>query len=280
MRVGKKPEMGKWLLYQFFYRNKDIRPYLPETRKYSHAAFRDMLNRYRSLYVKPVAGSQGKGIIKVWRSANGRYSVKKTTLAANTFTRVDEVIRRIDALRGGKMYIVQRGIDLAKVHGRPMDIRVMMQREKPGGRWLYSGMLAKVAGPGSVVTNTALSRGTVMDVPPALTKALGWSRERADRVAKRLESLGFVWARHFDTYQLYRELGFDVAVDTSGRIWLLEQNTAPSHALFKRNKANLAAYRRIQYRWGAFERARRNQAREKGKAKGRVKSKGTTVPRL
>lgn len=131
----------------------------------------------------------------------------------------------------------------------------MMQREKPGVAWRYSGMLAKIAGGGSVVTNTALSRGRVMDVDKALIAALNWNRVRAERTVKRLERLGHEWARHFDSYQLYRELGFDVAIDHAGSIWLIEQNTAPSHALFARNKQNLAPYRRIQYRWGVFQRA-------------------------
>ncbi|GMA59885.1 hypothetical protein GCM10025859_03250 [Alicyclobacillus fastidiosus] len=73
--------------------------------------------------------------------------------------------------------------------------------------------------------------------------------------AGRAHRLGHEWARHFDSYQLYRELGFDVAIDHAGSIWLIEQNTAPSHALFARNKQNLAPYRRIQYRWGVFQRA-------------------------
>lgn len=197
--------------------------------------------------------------MKVWHNTAGGISVKRTTERITTVRNVEAAIKRIDALRGGKMYIVQRGIELARVNGRPIDIRVMMQRDKPGGKWLYSGMLAKIAGPGSVVTNTALSRGTVMDVEPALVKALGWSKPRAARLVRQLETLGYTWARHFDTYQYYRELGFDVAIDTNGRIWLLEQNTAPSHALFKRNQNNLAPYRRIQFRWGAFERERRKK---------------------
>lgn len=251
----RKPEMGKWLLYQFFRRNAEIARYLPETRKYTHDVLKTMLQRYRMVYVKPVAGSQGKGIMKVWYDGDKGVFVQHTIRARRRFSDVASALRHIDGLRGGKMYIVQRGIHLAQIDGRPIDIRVMMQREKPGGAWRYSGMLAKVAGGGSVVTNTALSGGRVMDVDKALMTALNWNRVRALRTVKRLEQLGHVWARHFDSYQRYRELGFDVAIDCGGRIWLLEQNTAPSHALFARNKQNLVPYRRIQYRWGVFQHA-------------------------
>lgn len=260
--MGKpKPEMGKWLLYRFFHKNQAIASYLPETKKYSHKALEDMLERHRSVYVKPVAGSRGRGIIKAWRAANNQIVVKRTTERQQSFAGAAAALARIDRLRDGKMYIVQRGIRLAKVDGRPFDIRVMMQREKPGGSWLYSGMLAKIAGPGSVVTNTALSGGRVMDVDLAMEMTFGWPKTRVTSTVRRLEKLGMEWAKHFDSYQYYRELGFDVAVDENGRIWLIEQNTAPSHALFARNKSNLTAYRRIQYRWGVFERAKRKTRR-------------------
>lgn len=258
--------MGKFLLYRFFHKNTAIAPYLPETRRYSERSLRDMLRVHSELYVKPVAGSRGRGIIKVWKTRDNHVVVKRTTEPSRRFSTVGDAVKFIDKLREGKAYIVQKGIRLARIHGRPFDIRVMVQRDKPGGRWLYSGMVAKVAGAHSIVTNTALSRGTVMGVGDALAQSLGWDRVKCGETTRRLEKLGLEWARHFDSYQLYRELGFDVAVDTSGRIWLIEQNTAPSHALFARLKSDLRPYRRIQYRWGVFERAKRG-ARQKRKQK-------------
>lgn len=260
--MGKKPEMGKWLLYQFFHKNKSVSKYLPKTKKYTHESFVSMLHQYDMVYVKPVAGSRGNGIIKVWLDSNGWITVKKTIESARRFREVKAATKFIDKLRNGKMYIVQQGIHMAKVNGRPFDIRVMMQRDKPGGVWRYSGMVAKIAGQGSVVTNTAMSKGRVEDVEEALHASFGWNRTKVADTVKQLQHLGLLWAKHFDTYQFYRELGFDVAIDTKGRIWLIEQNTAPSHALFAKNRGNLAPYRRIQYRWGVFEQARRR--RKKG----------------
>ncbi|GEO26890.1 hypothetical protein AAC03nite_26750 [Alicyclobacillus acidoterrestris] len=252
----RKPEMGKWLLYQFFRRNEQIAKFLPETKKYTVENFGALLGKYKMVYVKPVAGSQGKGIMKAWYDGKS-IVVQHTVRKQRKFPNVKSAAKYIDNLRDGKMYIVQQGIQLAKIGGRPMDIRVMMQREKPGGRWRYSGMIAKIAGGNSVVTNTALSGGRVMDVDSALQMALGWTPAKVKRTVTELERLGYLFARHFDTYQRYHELGFDVAISSSGRIWLLEQNTAPSHALFARNKKNLALYKRIQYRFGVYERARK-----------------------
>lgn len=256
---ARKPEMGKYLLYRFFAKDKHVRRYLPETTRYTHASLKQYMRRYGMVYVKPCAGSQGKGICKVWTTKHG-YMVKKNVYAQRACSSLDDVTRYLDEVRDGKAYIVQQGIHLAKYKGKPFDIRVMMQRDRPGGKWQFSGMVAKVAGGNSIVTNTALSHGTVIDVDVALANALGWKQEKCKKCMQKLEQLGFLAARHFDNYQKYRELGFDATVDVKGKVWLIEQNTAPSHRLFARNKQSPGLFRRIEYRWGAYHRAKAKRA--------------------
>lgn len=256
-----KPEMGKFLLYQFFSRHSQVKSYLPATRRYSPATLEDFLRKHGMVYLKPSGGMMGRGILKVWR-ANGRIHVKKTVYAPSVFTSLQAATRHIDVLREGKAYIVQEGIHLAKVKGRPFDIRVMVQRDRPGGQWQYSGMLAKIAGANSVVTNVALSRGAVMEVEDALAQAFGWSKREIKRRVDELIRLSMTAAKHFDSYQFYRELGFDLAFDARGRLWMIEQNTGPSHPLFAKLKTRLSMYRLIQYRWGQYQAALRGRRRK------------------
>lgn len=262
----RKPELGKYLLWRFFANHKAIRPYLPDTRRFTRQAFINMLNQYGMVYVKPSGGSMGRGVIKVWKSGQ-RVFIKKTVQAVKTFPSVDAAASHLTTLTKGYAYIVQRGIHLATIDGRPLDIRVMMQRSEPGGSWLYSGMLAKVAGPRSVVTNVALSRGYVLEVEDALKRSLGWGKGRINKMVDEMKRLSFTAAKHFDSYQRYRELGFDMAVDSNGKLWLIEENTGPSHPLFKRLKSNLSMYRRIEYRYGQFTRAQRKNQQSVNKRK-------------
>lgn len=206
------------------------------------------------VYVKPVAGSRGRGIIKIWLKDTLIY-VQHTIHSPRVFQTTKDAVQYINRLRTDEAYLVQQGIRLATIDGKPFDIRVMMQRDLPGGKWLYSGMLAKVAGGRSIVTNVALSHGSVMEVPVALRKALGWSDKEIRRCVREILDVSFAAAQHFDSYQRYRELGFDIAVDSTGEIWILEENTGPSHPLFARLKSNLSMYRAIQYRWARFQRA-------------------------
>ncbi|WDL96237.1 YheC/YheD family protein [Alicyclobacillus sp. ALC3] len=249
----RKPELGKYLLYLHFAKDAKIRKYLPETSRYSVNTLKNYMNRFTSVYVKPSGGSRGQGVLKVWKSDRAVF-VQHTNRPPRKFPGVDAAARFVDRQRAGRAYVVQHGIALARVQGSPFDIRVMMQKEVPGGKWLYSGMAAKVAGKGSVVTNVALSHGRVIPVAVALRQSFGWSEERIKRCIDEMVSLGLRVARHFDTYQPYREIGLDVAVDTSGRVWLIEENTAPSHPLFKKMTDDLVPYRRIQYRWGRYQR--------------------------
>ncbi|SDW00649.1 YheC/D like ATP-grasp [Alicyclobacillus hesperidum] len=256
--MARKPELGKWLLYRFFARHMSARKHLPTTRKYNEKALAAMLQAYGAVYIKPAAGSRGRGVMKVWKRQS-RVIVQHTVHKPIAFNTLGEACTYIKRLQGDQVYIVQQAIHLLHVEGRPMDVRVMMQRERPGGKWLYSGMVAKVAGPHSIVTNVALSRGAVMSVDRALRQA-GWTTERTEHMKSRLIELAHEWAKHFDTYQPYRELGFDIAIDTRGRIWLLEENTGPSHRLFAKSIDGRADYRRIQNRWRRYERARRSSS--------------------
>lgn len=254
--VKRKPELGKYLLWNHFRGNSVVRSYLPVTARYSHDTFRTFLRTYGMIYVKPSGGSMGRGILKVW-SSDGNIFVHKTVMKRASFTTLKSALKYIDAQREGKPYIVQQGISLAKWQGRPLDIRVMMQRTTPGGEWLYSGMVAKVAGRGSVVTNVALSGGHVLLVETALRESLGWDGRTVRNKVKELIRIATIAAKHFDTYQYYRELGFDMAVDTDGRIWMIEQNTAPSHKLFEKLKGEPAMYRLIESRWSKFAQSQR-----------------------
>jgi len=251
--MARKPELGKWLLWCHFRRNKVLRSYLPATALYSPKKLQAFLMQYDGVYMKPQAGSRGTGIIKVWQ-AGGRVHVKHTVRATRTFNSLTAALSYINQLRGQQGYIVQRAIRLPKVNGRVFDIRVMVQKEKPGGAWQHSGILAKVAGPGSVVTNVAISRGRVMGFEEAVSRGLDWTPAHTAKVKRELLRLSILGAEHFDKYQPYREIGFDWAIDTQGRLWLLEENTGPSHGLFRKLKSDLSMYNHIRQRWKAYQR--------------------------
>ncbi|MCL6594368.1 MAG: YheC/YheD family protein, partial [Alicyclobacillus sp.] len=118
-RRGRKPELGKYALWRWFARHNQIRRFLPQTERYSPAALQRLLHAYGAVFVKPSAGSRGRGVMKVWR-AQGRYWVHHTVRRPRTFWNGSELVRWLARVQGGRRHIVQQAIDVVRLHGRPV----------------------------------------------------------------------------------------------------------------------------------------------------------------
>ncbi|OPG15838.1 hypothetical protein B2M26_09525 [Ferroacidibacillus organovorans] len=240
-----------------FQKNAHCRPYLPHTKVLSASTLREMLSTYGSVYVKPVAGSRGRGVMRI-ASRDDLYQLHIENHPEKTFASFTRLFRAVSAITAGKRYIVQRDAQLARIKGRPFDVRVMLQKNEHGA-YQCTGICAKVAGPHSAVTNVARSRGYVLALETALDRALGMPTDRQEELRKELVALGFAAARHMESYQSYAEIGLDVGIDKTGKLHFLEINTGPSHALFH-HKETAAMYKTIQQvarnRRRAFKRRR------------------------
>ncbi|MBL0385178.1 YheC/YheD family protein [Tumebacillus sp. ITR2] len=251
----RKPELGKWGCWRFFAQVPQIKKYLPETAVLTQVSLQKFLGKYSSVYVKPSAGWGGRGITKVWKREDSGYSfVVERGKAVHSKT-ISELYRQLRARqRPGITYIVQRGIQLAKINERPYDIRLMMMRVH--GKWEYVGMLAKVAGPNSVITNVARGKGYVSDIDTALKKSLGLSETQRAKLKKEMVTLAHRTVNRFEDWKHYSQIGLDLAVDTSGRLWMIEENTGPAHSLFAKLR-DPRMYRRIKEITRIWRKARR-----------------------
>lgn len=233
--------MGKWELHRFYSKDSLVRRHLPPTAVYRRNSLRSYLNKYGSVYIKPNDEHQGAGIIKAWKADSGRYTYVKVRGPSAPGLRSPDALHRKLNLRKRPIYIVQKAIPLAKARERPFDIRVMMMRHR--GRWTYVGMLAKVAGAGSVITNVRRGKGYVLTVSEALHQA---GQKGVAGMKAKLKELSYRICNRFDRYKHSRQIGIDYGIDRSGQIWVIEVNfDYPSHALFAKLK-NRAAYRRIK----------------------------------
>ncbi|MBB6729454.1 YheC/YheD family protein [Cohnella zeiphila] len=233
--------MGKWELHRFYSKDGVIRRHMPPTAVYGRESLRSYLNQYGSVYIKPNYEHQGAGIVKAWKTDSGRYTyVKVRGRAAPALPSADALHRKLN-LRNRPIHIVQKAIPLARAGGRPFDIRVMMMRHR--GRWTYVGMLAKVAGAGSVITNVRRGKGHVLTVSEALRQA---GQEGAAGKTEKLKELSYRICGRFDRYKYSRQIGIDYGIDRSGHLWLIEVNfDYPSHSLFAKLQ-DRSVYRRIK----------------------------------
>lgn len=231
---------GKHMNIVVMGRDHSIRSSLPETQIFSKQSFLTMMDRYGTVILKPNFGSGGAGVIKVSRLSGGKYRIHLGT-TTRILSNKSAALVYLRRFTGAKQYIVQRYISMAKVKGRPFDLRVMVQR-RAGVPWTVTGRLAKVAGPNWVITNVARSKGYVLTAMNALTRT--FPKNKAAAILKQMDKVCLHAARQLDTAYGRRTLGFDMAVDDKGNVWVLEANPKPAIGFFKKLK-DKTYYRRI-----------------------------------
>jgi uncharacterized circularly permuted ATP-grasp superfamily protein len=230
----KLARLGKWKLHQFYSQYPRINRYLPHTAILTPTTLQRFLGQYDAVYIKATTIHTGRGIIKAWKSENGYKYVLVRGQIRHAAT-VNDLYLRIRSMFPKQIFIVQKAIDLAKLNGRDFDIRLMMMRD--GDRkWNYAGMMVKVTGIGSVVSNLRRGGGYATTVDNALRQSLRYSPQRIEEIKKELVRLGYEIMKASEHYPFFSfQCGIDLAVDKKGKIWIIEVNLHnPSHALFNK----------------------------------------------
>lgn len=212
---------SKWLKTTALQTNGYVARHIPPTRIYSAANLKSMLDRYGMVVLKPVRGAGGNGVLKATRSGRGyRLQARSRITAFGSFAGLCGHIAR---LKGRRPYLIQRGIRLATVGGRPIDYRV--KHVKTGAGWQIRAMVGRIARPGLFVTN--LCRGGTQvtagqGIARSLSPRLVGSKKHHMRHLTRT-STALLESR----FPGIGQLGYDYGIDRSGRIWMLEVNTRP-----------------------------------------------------
>lgn len=212
---------SKWLKTSVLRKDPRVARHIPDTRLYTSAELSAMLDAYGKVVLKPVVGSGGSGLIMVTRS-EGHYLVRhgRSIRRYSGFPALTAAVRRIARRR---KYLIQRAVNLATIHGRPIDYRVKMEKSRKG--WSTRAMVGRLARPGLFVTN--LRRG-------------GTQLRSADGIRRSI-SAAAVQPKKNEMLHITRlsisllerafpgvnRLGFDYGFDQHGKLWMFEVNTAP-----------------------------------------------------
>jgi uncharacterized circularly permuted ATP-grasp superfamily protein len=227
--------LAKWKMHQFFAQNPQISSFLPPSALLTPTSLVTFIDRYNTVYIKANTIHTGRGIVKAWKNRNGYQYVRVRGKVQNSPS-ANHLFKKVKEISLHELFIVQKGIDLATINGRPYDIRVMMMRD--GARkWQFAGMLAKVHGPLSIVSNIKRGGGYVIDVESALAQS-NFDKVQIRRIKNQLIELSRKIIQYSDKYPFYSfQSGIDLAVDKSGSVWIIEVNLHnPSHGLFKQLK--------------------------------------------
>ncbi len=216
--------LNKWEVHSLLSKRSESRVYLPETRLLT--ALSDLTffaSRYDEVYLKPTMSSVGRGIMKVTK-ADGGYLLHRRrgqSMSHSFYPSLTQVFAAIRPLLRKSTYLIQQGIDLATFRGNHYDIRALVQKDG-AGNWVVTGMAARVAARGAIVTHVPNggTRQPLKRVMPADHFAL---------VRRQLQAAGRVIPKVLEEEmgKTFGELSLDLAIDRSGKVWLIEANAKP-----------------------------------------------------
>lgn len=216
-----KQYASKWVKTAALLSHPAIAPHIPPTRMYNDANLKSMLAAHGMVVIKPVRGAGGHGVIKVSKQG-GRYAVSHydDRRFYDTFSGLTDALSRMKRKRP---YLIQKGIQLATISGRPIDYRVKYVKEESG--WSCRAMVGRLARHGLFVTNLCrggtqmtAAEGIRRSLSTAMVKSKKQEMRRLTRLStevleSRLPGIG--------------QLGFDYGLDRRGKIWIFEVNTRP-----------------------------------------------------
>lgn len=250
---------SKWAKTEVLMKDPELRAFVPETRPFTRATVEDMLERFGMIYVKPVVGTFGQGVIRVEKNSQEtlpyafQSGERKYVCAA-----FDEMFDKLQDVRKRKPYLVQQGIELLRHEGRRFDFRLMVQ-QGARSKWRVTGLIGRLSHPRKIVTNFH-SGGTPMPAEVLLSTYL--QPEAFARYRSGLRQMGILTASALQSkFPGIKEIGIDLAVDGAGKPWILEVNTKPDPFLF-RHLPDRSVFRRIYryaLRYGRFRTKRRRK---------------------
>ena len=130
---------SKWLKTEALLTDPQVAPYIPATMPYAADTLVSMLDEHGMVVIKPIVGTGGNGVIRVLQDGTGYLIThKRRSVHVNTQQSMQYVLSR---MRLRRRYIIQQGIHLASIQGRPLDYRVKVVKER--GRWEFRAMLGR-----------------------------------------------------------------------------------------------------------------------------------------
>lgn len=214
---------NKWRMTNLMRSWAPLAPHVPDTDYLSEPKEVDnWLSRYPAVYIKPLYGFGGTGILRVEYTDDGMYKVSGETEAVMT---KEEFYPFIVECRSHTHYLIQQEIKLFAVDDRKIDLRVFIAR---GGdkKWRAISTVAKWGADGKIITNL-VAGGEMKDLDwlAEETKKQGVpmpTQEAIERVA--IESGEAI----IGLFPKVAYLGIDVALDYNGDLYILDLNPGPT----------------------------------------------------
>lgn len=238
---------SKWEKTIVLNRHSNIRRYIPETALFTTHKTRQLLKRYKVMFIKPDTGSKGIGIVQALQQSSHHkqpFHLKWKT-KKKSFRTAAHMFKQLDKQMTKRKYIVQKGVRLLERDGRPFDFRVMIQRNKDG-KWEGSGVIGRLAQRNKIVTNGAQG-ASLHSIHELLEPYL--TENEIDGYISFLYYLGTQASKQIRTaFPDVWEIGMDIGIDKNLKPWIIEVNTRPEYEPLSKLQ-DQTIYRRLLRNW-------------------------------
>lgn len=242
-RYFNKREMHEW-----FSADPSINAYLPYTMLYeSYQDIPDMVDRFGTIYIKPITGLKGRGIVRVGKKEGAvvfeyREGGKNKQLALEN---PEEIRQFAEHCFKNRKYLIQQAIQLIRFEGRIADFRCVLQKDQ-SGLWKFMAMFGRCGEKGSVVSNIS-SGGTVFVGDNLLKKVISPYKLDFYSIQDEIHRLAFAVCTSLDEMGFHcGVLGLDIGVDIHGQLWLIEINNRDPSMVFALDMEDDALYFRLK----------------------------------
>jgi glutathione synthase/RimK-type ligase-like ATP-grasp enzyme len=224
---------NKWTVFEALHKDERMRRWLPETKVYHPDNLRDMLARHSTVYVKPVNGTGGRGILRIERITAGYLALghtrqrnrKRADFRSEVF-----LVKWVKRWVKEQTHIVQQGLNLSIAPPSNADMRLLIQKNGLG-TWSVTGFGMRVGQPSAAINNLH-GGGKAIPAGSLLTPIFGVAQ--TESILQECQRLAHITAENLENrYGRLIELGLDIGIDPAGQIWLIEVNPKPGRDIFR-----------------------------------------------
>jgi len=218
-------DFDKWELYQKLSAINGVQDYLPATIKYNSVKdLRQMLTRYRCIYLKATVGRNATTVMRL-RHVDDGYEASFVDDSIRTLktSRWNEIVGLVQAFYGNREFLIQEGIPVYSISGQNVDMRAELQRNGKG-KLEVTYISVRVGLKDSPVTSTR-TESSVIGLNDFLLNKMRLSDGEYNRVLADMKNfLVTIYESVESIYGQFGELGIDFALDSTLKLWLIECN--------------------------------------------------------
>lgn len=228
-----KGSLAKWELAKALSQSPELREHLPVTLKYRtlNDMFQ-MLRTYGFIFLKSSHGYGGNEVLAVKQEKNYyRLTFKKKELVTLKIKSKKKMKTLINRLIKSKPYIVQQGIEAYKLGRWHMDLRLLLQKNEQG-IWKVTYNRARIAPTTDSIINSTLA--TYIVDYPLLTNQLKQHQMNRLPSEESVNQLAITIVKRIEeAFGSYGELGLDLIIDQTGKVWFIEANSKPTKKVYR-----------------------------------------------